>query len=278
LAERTAGGELQRRAFWSGTLTFGLVSIPVALLPAARPGGVSLRMLAPDGTPLQRRYTCPKEDRPLSWEEIVRGFEWERGRYVILSDDELEALEPEKSRDIDLRRFVPVEQIDPIYFDRPYFLAPAGTSTRPYRLLADTMERTGRAGIGTFVMRSKEYLVAILAERGILRAETLRFADEVRSAEDVGLPTAHAVGEAEIDRMTQAIRGATKKLLDTEALKDRYAAELLRLVERKRASGDGVIGLSEEAPPEEERFVDLMELLKKSMQGSAAHKGAAGRR
>src|SRR5207248_7073669 len=108
----------------------------------------------------------------------------------VVTDEELERLAPEKSRDIDLRRFVEAEAIPPMYFERSYFLVPAGGSAKAYRLLAATMEETHRAGIATFVMRGKEYLVAILSENGILRAETLRFSDEIRSPEDVGLPEA----------------------------------------------------------------------------------------
>src|SRR5690606_796011 len=142
----------------------------------------------PEGVPLARRYYDEKHEREIQREEIVRGFELDDGEMVLVTDAELEALEPDKTRDIDLRRFVPAESIDARYFDRGYFLAPSGDSTKAYRLLAAVMEKSKRAGIATFVMRGKEYLVAIFAENGILRAETLRFADELRSADDVGLP------------------------------------------------------------------------------------------
>jgi hypothetical protein len=152
------------RSFWSGTITFGLVSIPVELYPASRSQRLSLRMVAEDGTPLTRRYFCPKEDKELEWDEIVRGYEVEKDTYVVVTDAELEKLAPEKTRDIDLRVFVDQGQLDPMHFDRAYYLTPGGNSTKAYRLLAATMEQTEKAGIATFVMRGKEYLIAILAE------------------------------------------------------------------------------------------------------------------
>jgi DNA end-binding protein Ku len=266
--------DISRRAFWSGTITFGLVSIPVALFPAIRPQRVSLRMLAPDGTPLRRQYFCPDEDEPVSRDAIVRGYEIEKNQYVLVTDEELEGLEPKKTREIDLRRFVPVEQLDPKYFDRPYFLVPAGQTTKPYRLLAETMERTGKAGIATFVMRTKEYLVAILAENGILRAETLRFADEIRSPEEIGLSHSEEVEEGLLKSMQRAIGRASEDQLDPEELQSRYGAKVHALAESKRKSREGVVRhtVEEEAPEEEEggKVIDIMDLLKQSLARSEA--------
>ena len=137
-------------------------------------------MLDQDGTPLARRWFS-QDGTWLDDDDIVRGFEVDDDKYVVVTDEELEALEPRKSRDIDLRRFVPREAVDPRYFEHGYLLAPASDSTKAYRLLAAVMEETDRAGIATFVMRDKEYLVAILSENGVLHAVTLRFADELRS-------------------------------------------------------------------------------------------------
>ncbi|MGH7552460.1 MAG: Ku protein, partial [Longimicrobiales bacterium] len=207
------------RAFWSGTITFGLVSIPVNLFPTNRAGGFSLRMLDRDGTPLARRYFCSKEEKKLDDEDIVRGYELD-GKYVVVTDEELEALAPDKSRDIDLRRFVDHDAIDPMYFERAYFLTPAGGSSKAYRLLAETMEDMGRAGIATFVMRGKEYLVAIIAEDGVLRAETLRYHDELRSIDDVGLPVKPRVKRTDVARFEKAIRAHSEKSFEPHELED----------------------------------------------------------
>ena len=254
---------------WSGTISFGLVSIPVNLFPANRPRRVSLRMLDEDGTPLSRRYYDPETDREIPGERIVRGYEIEPGEYVVITDEELESLEPEKSRDIDLRRFVDRDAIDPLFFHRAYFLAPGGNSTKAYRLLAAVMERSGRAGIATFVMRTKEYLVAILAEGGVLRAETLRFHDEIRPAEEIGLPSKPKLARSRVKTAEKAIETATRKQLDESELEDRYAHRLLDLVKRKRKSGSDVVtppvGVVEERP--ETDVIDLMEILKRSLRG-----------
>ncbi len=265
------------RAFWSGTISFGLVSVPVDLYPANRSGRVSLRMLAPDGTPLRRRYFCPEDDREIPGDAIVRGYEIEKGEFVVVSDEELNSLAPEKTRDIDLQRFVDADAIDPIYFDRGYFLTPAGASTKAYRLLAATMEEEGKAGIATFVMRAKEYLVAILAEGGILRAETLRFADEVRDAADVGLPEPERPPAARVRAIGRAIRASEAARLDAAELEDRESERLLDRVERKRRAGENVVRPeAAEAEPETE-VIDLMQVLKRSLSGAAAEAGGGSR-
>jgi DNA end-binding protein Ku len=260
------------RAFWSGTITFGLVSIPVDLYPANRSERVSLRMVSPDGVPLVRRYFCPKENRELEWEEIVRGYEIEKGQFVVVTDEELEKLAPERTRDIDLRRFVEVEQIDPRYFERAYYLTPGGNSTKAYRLLAATMEKTGRVGIATFVMRGKEYLVAILAEKGILRAETLRFADEVRTPADVGLPEPKKPKAAAVKKLEKAIAALAEKTLAEDELADAGSERLLKLVRRKQKAGEDVVQAPAGVVEPSEGVIDLMEVLKRSLQGG----GAAG--
>jgi DNA end-binding protein Ku len=261
--------ESSSRPIWSGTITFGLVSIPVNLFPASRSGRVSLRMLGPEGTPLSRRYFSSKTGKDLEDAEMVRGYEIEKEKYVVVTDEELERLEPEKSRDIDLRRFVRKDDIPPIYFEHAYFLAPAGGSVKAYQLLAETMERSGRAGIATFVMRDKEYLVAILAENGILRAETLRFADEVRSPKEIGLPKPAHVSKPGVQRFEKLIQRKSAKEISRDELQDERTEKLVRLVERKQAKDKDVVE-SETAERKPAKVVDLMEVLKKSLEGKRA--------
>src|SRR5437660_12107154 len=187
-SDNSDGAARSARPFWSGTLTFGLVSVPVDLYPGNRTNRAPLRMLGPEGEPLARRYYSQKTGKDLEDEQMVRGFEYDKDSYVIVTDEELERLAPEQSRDIDLRRFVPLEDIPPLYFDRSYFLAPGEGSEKAYRLLEQTMEKEKLAGVATFVMRGKQYLVAIFPENGIVRAETMRFSDEVRSPKEIDLP------------------------------------------------------------------------------------------
>ena len=250
--------------FWSGTISFGLVSIPVNLFPANRSSRVSVRMLAPDGTPLRRRYYSSKTDKELAPEAIVRGYEIDKNRYVLVSDEELEKLAPEKSRDIDLRRFVNADQIPPLYFERAYFLAPAADSTKAYQLLAAIMEKTGRAGVATFVMRGKEYLIAIVAENGILRAETMRFKDAIRSPSDIGLPEKSKVPAELTRRFEQIIKKRSAEELSRDELHDETAAALLKIVKAKRARKENVV-VSGEAESDEAESTNLLTVLKQSL-------------
>ena len=271
-------GAVRPRALWSGTISFGLVSVPVELFPANRPGRPGLRWLAPSGLPVQRRYASSEDGKEVSSSQLIRGYEVARGEHVVVTDAELEALLPEKSRDIDLTRFVPVEEVDPVLFERAYFLSPGGESLKAYRLLADVMERTGRAGIATFVMRDKEYLVAILAEGGILRAETLRFADEVRSAEDVGLPEPKKPKAAEVKKLASAIAARSEKELDPDELTDPWTAKIEALAERKQKKGEDIVEVPEAAEEERAEVIDLMEVLKRSLGASATRRSGGGER
>jgi DNA end-binding protein Ku len=262
------------RPFWSGTITFGLVSIPVNLFPAVRESRVSLRMLGPDNQPLRREYAAAETGSELQQSEMTRGFEVSKGEYVTVSEEELERLAPEKSRDIDLRLFVQSEDISPVYFDRAYVLTPADKSGKAYRLLAEIMQRKERVGIATFVMHGKEYLVAIFARDGILRAETLRFADEIRTARNIGLPKKTKVSAATVRKLERAISRVTKKTIDPKEMRDEYSEAMMKLIEKKSAHDKDVVETeAEERKPA--KVVDLMEVLKQSLKEGKKSRRAA---
>ena len=265
-ADNGEGNTRSARPFWSGTLTFGLVSVPVDLFPGNRTNRAPLRMLSPEGEPLARRYFSQKSGNDLEDEDMVRGYEIEKDRYVVVTDEELERLAPEKSRDIDLRRFVPLEQIPPVYFDRSYFLAPSAGSEKAYKLLAGTMDKEELAGVATFVMRGKEYLVTIFPDNGILRAETMRFADEIRSPKEIDLPEKKKVRAATVKKFEKLIERHSDKHLSLKNLKDEQTEKLLKLVEKKRKQHKDVVEV--ETPEREEgKVIDLMAALKKSLAG-----------
>ena len=265
------------RSFWSGTITFGLVTVPVALYAATRSRGVALKMIGPDEAAVRRRYVCSKDGQVLDADDIVRGYEIEKGKYVVVTDDELEAIEPRKSREIDLRVFVDVDGIDPVYFERAYFLVPAGGTNKAYRLLAEVMEKNKQAGIATFVMRAKEYLVAIIAENGILRAETLRFADEIRKPEDIGLPKLAKPPAAEVKKFENQIAKHAKKVNLHEFLDD-YTERLEKLVAAKEKKKADIVRAPAETRDEAEEgggeVVDLLAVLSRSLGGNAPRKPA----
>jgi len=221
-------------------------------------------MLGPKGEPLRREYVG-ETGKELDESSTTRGFEIGKGKYVTVSEEELERLAPEKSRDIDLRLFVAREEVSPIYFERAYFLTPADKSGKAYRLLAETMERKERVGIATFVMHGKEYLVAIFAENEILRAETLRFADEIRMPRDIGLPKKSNVRTASVRKFETAITRATKKTIDAKEMRDEYAEAMLKLIEKKRARDKDVVETGEGRQRRPAKVVDLMEVLKRSL-------------
>lgn len=260
--------EAQRgaRPFWSGTLTFGLVSVPVDLYPGNRTNRTPLRMLGPENEPLARRYYSEKSGRDLEDDDMVRGYEIDKNKYVVVTDEELERLAPEQSRDIDLRRFVGLDSIPPIYFERSYFLAPAEGSEKAYRLLVETMQKSKLAGIATFVMRGKEYLVTIFPENGILRAETMRFLDELRSPKEVGLPEKKSVPAATVKKFERLIARHSARTLSLKELKDVKTEQLLKLIAKKRARHKDVVQV-EEPEREEGKVVDIMAALKKSLAG-----------
>lgn len=282
-----AGGEDRGgpRPIWSGTISFGLVAVPVNLFSAVRSTGTPLRMLAPDGTPVQRRYVSSQDGRDVPWEELVRGYEVGEDEYVVLTDDELEAVAPRKSRDIDLRRFVPRADLDPFLFERAWILTPAGDSTKPYRLLAEAMQQAQRAGIATFVMRTREYLVAILAHDGILWAETLRFSGEVRTPRDVGLDRVAGQGptasKREVDAFVRAIRSLGHESIDRDELRDESRRALEERIERKLRAGARLAtadAAADDGEDESDAGPDLLERIRSSLRlvrGAADSDGAA---
>ncbi len=225
-------------------------------------------MLGDEGEPLERRYYSQKTEKDLDADEMVRGYEISPGKYVVVTDEELERLAPEKTRDIDLTRFVKEDSIPPIHFERGYFLTPESGSDKAYKLLAETMSKSGLAGIATFVMRGKEHLVAIFSDHGILRAETMRFADELRSPEDLDLPKKKKVSAATVRKFEKLISSHSKKEFAGAKLQDEQAEALLKLVRKKEKKHSNVVEVeTEEREPA--KVIDLVSVLKKSLAGKA---------
>lgn len=262
------------RSLWSGTITFGLVSIPVDLLTAVRPRQTAMKLVDTDGHALGRQYHCSKEGKKLDYDDLVRGYETDDGKMVVITDKEFESVAPEMSADIELRSFVPLEQVPALYFQKPYFLAPAGKSAKAYVLLAETMQRTGRVAIGSFVMRGHEYLVAIVPDNGVLRLDTLRYADEIRTPETIGLPKRSKASAAKVTQFAKEIEALTHQELKIAELEDQDARKLQSLVESKQKERDDVIHpkgaeAAEDSEGEGAKVIDLMEVLRKSLSKSA---------
>ena len=277
------------RPLWSGTVTFALVSVPVDLYPASRDAGLKMNLLAPDGTPLESHYVCPEHGAEVEWQDIARADETEEG-FVVLTEEELAAAEPRRSRDIEITSFVPSDVLEPLMIERTYVLTPTGGSTKPYRLLARALEDAGLAGMATFVLRRRERLVAVIARDGILWAVALRFEDEVRPLKELGLPKKKAVPAAAQRAMETALQGLKKKRWSTEDLEDEGEARLRALVEKKRRRHDDVIAAPaepeapavESGPGEEEdgEAPELFEVIQRRLRGEGGRssKKRAGRK
>ncbi|MGN6167478.1 MAG: Ku protein [Solirubrobacteraceae bacterium] len=256
------------RALWTGSLSFGLVNVPVNLMPAVRDLDLHFRQLhEKDGAPVEVQRWCSKENVEVPFEEITQGYELDDGDQVVVSDLELEAIEPRKTRTIDIERFVDLSDVDPIYFDHPYFLVPAADddgAKRAYRLLSEVMTRTERAALGRFVMRAKEYLAIVRQRDGALTLTTMLFADEVRDFKDVDAATqkSHKPTRNQLDNAVALIERLSCDW-EPEKHKDRYRARLKRVVDRKR-KGETI--KAPDAVPEPSAAPDLMAALERTLE------------
>jgi DNA end-binding protein Ku len=226
------------RSLWNGSLSFGLVNVPVALYSAVSDEGVHFRQLhEKDGAPIDTRRFCSEEDVEVPWEEIVHGYEVSKGKWVTLTDEELAAAEPRKTRTIDIEEFVDLDEIDPIYFDHPYFLAPPDSegAARAYRLLVEVMDREGKAALGRFVLRTKEYLVAIRVRDGALSLTTMLFHDEVRPTKGIAPSKKKSTkpSKEEVDRAVALIEALGAKF-DPSSYRDRHRERLLKIIRDKK--------------------------------------------
>jgi DNA end-binding protein Ku len=227
------------RALWTGSLNFGLVNVPVRLTSAVRDLDLHFRQLhAKDHVPVETRRTCSKEEVEVAYEDIGNAYDLD-GEQVVLTDEELSAADPKKTKTIEIESFVKLEEIDPIYFDHPYYLVPAGETdgtVRAYRLLAEVMSRTDRAALGRFVLRTKEYLVAIRAREQALTLSTMRFHDEVRPTKDVG-GVSGRTAKKELDGAVKLIEALSVEW-DPSDYEDRYRKRLEAIVRKKRKGGE----------------------------------------
>ncbi len=223
-------------------------------------------MIGPEGEPLARKYFSEKTGKDLGPDQMVRGYETDSGKFVTVSDEELDRLAPEKTRDIALTKFVKEDAIPPVYFERGYFLAPAGNSEKAYRLLVEAMKVRGDVGVASFVMRGKERPVAIFADNGILRAETMRFPDEVRTPKSVGLPEPKNVSSASVRKFETLIKRKAKRAFTPG--KDEDTERLLKLVKKKKSKASNVVKVKD-LEKKSDNVIDLVQVLKRSLSGKS---------
>ena len=256
------------RTTWNGSLSFGLVTIPVGLAPAttpkARSSDVSFRTLHREcKTPIKQKRYCTVHERDVGPDEVVKGWEFVKGEYVIVEEDDLEAVALQRSNSIEILRFVQLEEVDPVFFDRTYYLAPADAEAqrRPYVLLLRAMEDTGMAAIGKFVLWGKENLCLIRPQGNSLALETLFFAEDVRAKRDIEDAVAESdVKDAELDLARQVIESISGEF-EPEEFRNEYRDELRQMLEAKLAGQE----IAKPVPAPETPVIDLMEALKASV-------------
>jgi len=247
----------------SGTISFGLVSIPVRLYTAASSGNVAFNQLhGVCGSRIRQQTFCPKCNRTVERAELVRGYEFAKDQYVRVADDELKALEGEASKIIDIAEFVPLADVDPIFFEKTYYLGPDKGGDKAYRLLADAMEKSGQVALATYVMRGKESLVLIRPAQHGLMLHTMYFADEVRDFGEIDKGDAAKLKEGELDLALQLINGLASDTFSPARYTDQYRHRVLELINKKVEGQE--ITLAEPAAPRAQ-VIDLMEALKESL-------------
>ena len=249
---------------WRGTISFSLVAIPVRLVEAISPGRVSFRMLhRKDYAPLVSRMVCPSEGKIVPREEIVRGYEFKPGRYIPMTDAELDSISPERSRTIEVKGFVPTDEVDAVYYDYQYYLLPMKGGEKPYRLLVEVLKRTAKAGVASLVLAEREYPAIIRSKDGLLAVNTLHYPDEIVPVTGVDTGT-RGYGDAERERMKRAIRKMVGKF-DPEKYADERREKVVALLKRK-LKGESVVQAPEVEETAGKTGPDLAELLQNSIR------------
>jgi len=257
----------------SGTISFGLVSIPVRLYTATSPQTVSFNLLhAKCGSRIRQQTFCPVCNTTVERSELVRGYEFAKDQYVRVADDELKKLEGQASQVIDITEFVPLAQVDPIYFERTYYLGPDKGGEKAYRLLSDALAQSARVALAKFVMRGKESLVLIRSAQGGLMFHTMYFADEVRDFGEIDKGASAQVRENELKLALQLVEGLASEEFDPARYEDEYRQRVQDLLQKK-VEGQEVTPAAP-APPRAQ-VIDLMEALKESLAKQPARKPPA---
>jgi DNA end-binding protein Ku len=251
------------RPLWSGAISFGLVNVPVRMFSAVRAHKLEFHYVhEPDGSPIGYQKICKAEDKPVPDDEIVKAFELEEGEWVYMTDEDFEAARADRAAHaIEIREFVPQEEIDPAYFENSYYLEPQAGAERPYALLARALEKKGLTGIATFVMRDREYLAALRVRDGVIVLERMYFADEVQPP-DEHAPGGTKVNERELSAAVELIERLAGKF-EPEQYEDTYRERLFEIIRAKK-KGERVPVAEVEEEPEEPK--DLLAALRRSVE------------
>ena len=253
------------RAIWKGSISFGLVNIPIGLYTATRKEDISFRQLREgDLSPIRYKRVAEADGEEVPWEKIVKGYEYEKGQFVVVTDEDFEKAAPEASQTIDITDFVELAEIDPVFFDKPYYLEPQKGGKKAYALLRETLTETGRVGIAKVVIKTREHLAAVKPKGEALVLELMHFPEEVLDAGGLDLPREEALGKKEME-MAKTLVETMSGAWEPEKYKDEYRAKLLELIEEKVASGGEELPARKTAPKKATNVVDLVEVLQRSL-------------
>ena len=264
------------RALWKGSLSFGLVNIPIELHTAVRSHRPRFRMLhARDKSPVRFERVCVRDGHPVAWEDLVKGYEYSKGRFVVMTKDDFQAAAVEKTRTVDIIDFVEADEIDDRFFETPYYLVPVKGGERAYALLREAIRQTERIGIAKFILRDAQHLAAVEVIGEAIVLTVMRFADELVDTKAFSFPAAKDIRGAELD-MAKALVNSLAAQWDPSKYTDQYRENLLRIIQGKVKGKE--VELEPTTEPRQAEVIDLMERLRRSLQQSGRRQAATGRK
>jgi DNA end-binding protein Ku len=265
------------RAIWKGSISFGLVNIPIALYPATRREELKFRLLRKsDLSPVNYKRVAEKDGKEVSWDQIVKGYEYDKGKYVVLKDEDFERVDLEATQTVDIQDFVDQEEIDPMYFYKPYYLEPQKGGDKAYVLLRNALKDSGKVGIAKVVIKTRQYLAGVKPEDGALMLELMHFADELADSEKLHLPKKTEVGKRELNMAKSLIDSMSSKW-NPEKYRDDYREALMEVIEEKVEAGGKQIEEKPKKAPKPTKIIDLVSVLQKSLDQTGARKKATAK-
>jgi len=266
------------RAIWKGSISFGLVNIPIALYPATRREELKFRLLRKgDLSPVNYKRVAEKDGKEVAWDQIVKGYEYEKGKYVVLKDEDFERVDLEATQTVDIQDFVDQEEIDPMFFYKPYYLEPQKGGDKAYALLRDALKDSNKVGIAKVVIKTRQYLAGVKPEDGALVLELMHFADELADPGKLHVPKKTEVGKREMNMAKSLIDGMSSKW-NPEKYKDDYREALMEVIEEKVEAGGKEIEEKPKKAPKPTKIIDLVSVLQKSLEQTRKKAPAKSRR
>jgi DNA end-binding protein Ku len=259
------------RAIWKGAISFGLVNIPISLFPATRREELKFHLLRKsDLSPVNYKRVATADGKEVAWDEIVKGYEYEKGRFVVLQDEDFARVDIEATQTVDITDFVELDQVDPMYFYKPYFMEPGKGGEKSYNLLRKVLEETGKIGIAKVVIKTRQYLASVKAEKRGLLLELMHFAEELIDPKELKIPE-HETGKKELQMARALVDGMTSEW-EPERYRDDYREKLEQIIEEKiehpQARPKGA-----PPPPKTTKVVDLVSVLQRSIENATASRG-----